>query len=278
MQRGNLQERAIRYVATRRCRSGGYCFYELDEPNGSDTYYALSVLSLLGIDSRDHDTLRYLKSLQKDNGSYDNIFMAYYAIKSLAVLQDKPKYDPMTCVKKSIMNYALDPGGQPVGTISMFNILHCLIDLCSALEAELDEKTTKQIITLILTFRNEDKGFGHTRSTLLETSQALATLERLSYPVETLDAEDFVRKCEVPDYGFTGVPNASLAYLEQVHGGLIACNILSHKPRYIEQCVRFIRDCQKNNGGFSRRRGIPTLEDTFYAIHSLSLISALKNL
>jgi hypothetical protein len=278
MQGGNLEEWAIRYVTARRCRTGGYCFYELDEPNGSDTYYALSVLALLGIDSRDHDTLRYLKSLQKEDGSYDNIFMAYYAIKSLLVLQDKPKYDAMTYLKKRVMSCALDPAKQPIGTISMFNSLHCLIDLCSTLELELDERITEQIITLILTFRNEDKGFGYARSTLLETSQGLATLGQLDYPVKELDAEDFIRKCEVPDYGFTGVPNTGLAYLEQVHGGLIACAVLSYKPRYIEQCVSFIRDCQKNSGGFSRSRGISTLEDTYYAIHSLSLLSALKSL
>jgi hypothetical protein len=278
MQGGKLRERAIRYVTARRCRTGGYCFYELDEPNGSDTYYALSVLALLGIASRDDNTLRYLKGLQQDDGSYDNIFMAYYAIKSLLILQDKPKRDSTTYLKEGVMNYALDPGGQPVGTISMFNGLHCLIGLCSTLEAELDEKITEQIIALILTFRNQDRGFGHTRSTLLEASQAVESLKRLGYPVETLNAEGFIRKCEVPDYGLTEVPNTSLAYLEQMHGGLIACSVFSYKPRYMEQCVRFVRDCQRNDGGFSRGRGISTLEDTYYAIHSLSLISELKDL
>jgi hypothetical protein len=183
----------------------------------------------------------------------------------------------MSYLKKNVTKCALDPNGQPVGTISVFNSLHCLIALCSALKARLDENVVQRIIDLILTFRNEDKGFGHIRSTLLETSQALESLKRLGYPVEELDAEDFIRKCEVPDYGFTGVPNTSLGYLEQVRGGLIACAVLSYKPRYIEQCVRFVRDCQRDDGGFSRRRGISTLEDTYYAVHSLSLISALKN-
>jgi uncharacterized protein len=274
----NLEERAVRYVTARRCRTGGFCFYELDEPNGSDTYYALSVLTLLGIDSRDDATLRYLKSLQKENGSYDNFFMAYFAIKSLSILQDNPTYDPVTWVKKSIMNCALYPAGQPIGMISVFNSLYCVIALCSALNARLDENTTKGIIELILTFQKVDKGFGHIRSTLLETSQALQSLKRLGYPVETLGAKDFIRKCEVADYGFTGVPNTSLAYLDQVHGGLTACALLSYKPRHMEQCSRFIRDCQRNDGGFSRRRGISTLEDTYYAVHSLSLISALKSL
>ena len=275
---GDFEERAVRYVTARRCRTGGYCFYELDEPNGSDTYYALSVLALLGIDSRDDDTLRYLKSLQGEDGSYDNIFMAYFAIKSLGILQDRPTHDPMSYLMKKVAKCALDPNGQPIGTISMFNSVHCLIALCSALNARLDENATKGIVELILTFRKADKGFGHVRSTLLETSQALESLKRLGYPVETLGAEDFIRGCEVADYGFTGVPNTSLAYLEQVHGGLTACALLPYKPRHMEQCARFIRDCQRNDGGFSRRRGISTLEDTYYAVHSLSLISALKSL
>ena len=32
----------------RKCRDGGFCFYRLEEPNGLDTYSALSVLHLLG--------------------------------------------------------------------------------------------------------------------------------------------------------------------------------------------------------------------------------------
>ena len=40
-------QKTIRYISERRCASGGYCFYRLDEPNAADTLYALASLALL---------------------------------------------------------------------------------------------------------------------------------------------------------------------------------------------------------------------------------------
>ena len=60
-----VKERTINYVTRCRCVEGGFCFYRLEEPNASDTYYALSILNLLGIDIEDDDTVFYLKNLQK---------------------------------------------------------------------------------------------------------------------------------------------------------------------------------------------------------------------
>lgn len=278
MDKDRLKGRAINYIMARRCQQGGFCFYQLEEPNGSDTSYALSALSLLGMDMKDSDTMRYLKNLQEEDGSYDSIFSAYYALKSLIVLGGGPEYDPTNYLSNIVTNCIIDPNELPAWTVSMFNSLYCLIDLCVSLKIKLEQEIMKGIVASILPFMREDKGFGDIRSTLLETSQALAILEQLNYPVDSLNVENFIKKCEDPDYGFTGVPKTSMSYLEQVHGGLVACHILSYKPRYLDQCITFVKGCQNHNGGFSRQRGISTLEDTYYAIHSLSILSALRNL
>ena len=52
-----VKERTINYVTRCRCVEGGFCFYRLEEPNASDTYYALSILNLLGVDIEDDDTV-----------------------------------------------------------------------------------------------------------------------------------------------------------------------------------------------------------------------------
>ena len=278
MDKGRLKKRAINYIMARRCREGGFCFYRLQEPNGSDTYYALSALSLLGMDRKDLDTMQYLKNLQKEDGSYDNIFSAYYTLKSLIVLRGRPDYDPTNYIRNIARNCTLDSNELPVWTVSMFNNLYCLIDLCLSLNIKLEQEIMKDIVASILAFMKEDKGFGNTRSTLLETSQALATLKKLNYPVDSLNVENFIKRCEDPNHGFTGVPSTSMSYLEQVHGGLAACHILSYKPRYLDQCISFVKGCQNHNGGFARQRGISTLEDTYYAIHSLSILAALRSL
>ena len=226
---------------------------------------------------KDYDTMQYLKNQQKEDGSYANIFLAYYAIKSLIVLGGGPEYDPTNYLSSIVRDCLIEPNELPAWTVSMFNSLDCLIDLCFSLNIRLEQEIMKDIVASILASRKEDKGFGDIRSTLLETSQALAILKRLNYPVDNLKVENFIKKCEDPDYGFTGVPNTSMSYPEQVHGGLVACRILSYKPRYLDQCISFIKGCQNHNGGFSRQRGISTLEDTYYAIHSLSMLGALRN-
>lgn len=45
----DLKEKVIYYVKERKCNGGGFCFYRLEEPNGSDTYYAIHSLSLFSI-------------------------------------------------------------------------------------------------------------------------------------------------------------------------------------------------------------------------------------
>jgi hypothetical protein len=272
-----LKERAINYIMARRCQGGGFCFYRLEEPNGSDTYYALSALSLLRMDMQDYDTRQFLEKVQEDDGSYANIFLAYYAIKGLIVLAGEPKYDPTSYLSNLVKDCLVDSRELPAWTVSRFNSLYCLIDLCLSLKISLEQELMKDIVASILASMKKDKGFGDIRSTLLETSQALAILKQLNYSVDRLNVENFIKECEDQNSGFTGVPNTSMSYLEQVHGGLVACRILSYKPRYLDQCISFIKGCQNHNGGFSRQRGISTLEDTYYAIHSLSMLGALRN-
>lgn len=45
-----VKSRNLHYVMERKCEGGGFCFYRLEEPNCSDTYYALSILNFLGAD------------------------------------------------------------------------------------------------------------------------------------------------------------------------------------------------------------------------------------
>ncbi|MEM2124062.1 MAG: hypothetical protein QXL43_01850, partial [Methanolinea sp.] len=71
--------RAAGYARERRCPSGGYCFFRLDEPNAADTCFALHVLSLAGEIPGDHETVRFLHELQAPDGSYPSLAAALYA-------------------------------------------------------------------------------------------------------------------------------------------------------------------------------------------------------
>ena len=275
MECSGWRRRAVRYVSERRCRDGGYCFYKLEEPNGSDTWHALSILDLLQERVEDEATVAYLRQTQHPDGSYDSIYAAYYAIKSLALLGEQPSRDPRPYVTANLDHYRFDVARLPAEVISMFKRTACLVDLYSTLGMDADGPLRDRMVDFILGFQNEDGGFGHLCSTLLETARALAMLRSLRHPLSDLGAGTFIRQCEVPFYGFTDIHHTTLSFLEYVHAGVLASFLISRRPTYLEPCAAFIRSCQTLSGGFSRtlQGGIATLENTWYGVHALSMLS-----
>lgn len=268
------RKRIIDYVLARRCESGGFCFYKLDEPNGSDCYYALSILDLLDVPFHDEKTVAWLQNMQHDDGSYDSIFSAFYSIKSLRLMNEKPARDPVPYLLKHIAHYAVDVRKLPVEILSIFKRLLYLVDLYRTVGMERNKMIENNIILFILSFQNEDAGFGYIQSNLSETSKALLMLEMLGYSVRETETERFIRRCETPLFGFTDIPRRSLSYMEYIHAGVLASSAISYKPRYHDRCVDFILDCQNTNGGFSRvpHAGIATMENTCFALHALKLL------
>ncbi len=265
----------IDYTTRCRCNNGGYCFYRLDEPNGSDTYYALSILKLLGVYLEDKYTVDYLMDMQREDGTYENIYLAYYSIKGLNILGEKPRYNPVDYINSNVKIYNVD--SLPVDKTSIFKPLFHLIDLYPILKIEIEGNIRERLIDFILSFRNKDNGFGYNQSTLVETFQAVSILKNLGYPIYTLRAEFFIEKCENNVYGFSNKPGIAPSFIEHIYAGLNISNLLSYKPHYISQCKKFIENCQNNNGGYSRSTpGISTLEDTYYAIHSLKIIEKIS--
>jgi hypothetical protein len=272
LQDESLRQKVIQYVLERKCMSGGFCFYRLEEPNGSDTWFALSVFDLLHYGFRDESTVNYLRAMQHPDGSYDSIYSAFYSIKSLSLLGADPAEDPRPYISRNLGTYRFDARRPPAEVISLFKRTSFLVDLykTTGLDAGNDG-----MIEFILRFRNEDDGFGRPRSTLHETSRALEMLQRLGYALDGLGAESFILRCETPVTGFTDIPRTSLGFLEHVHAGVLASHLLARRPRYAKQCTAFVLNCQNRNGGFSRtpHGGIATMEDTWYAAHALHLLT-----
>jgi len=272
-----LRRSILCYVMDRQCREGGFCFYKLEEPNGLDTYSALSLLNLLDVPFNDEKTVAYLQNMQNDDGSYDSIFAAFYSLKSLLLMNSASKQDPCPYILKHIRYDRVDAEKMPAEITSVFKRMVFLVDLYVTFKRNRDKRIENNLQDFVLHFHNEDKGFGHHQSTLGETSKALVLLSWLDYPVQKLHTIDFIRQCETSTCGFTDIPNTSLSYLEYIHAGVLAAFIKDYRIRYFDRCVDFIRHCQNRTGGFSRvmHGGIATLEDSFYAIHALKLLSAL---
>lgn len=266
----------IQYVSERRCRKGGFCFYRLEEPNGSDTWHALSILDVLNVPFEDEATVAYLKGMQRPDGSYDSIHAAWYAIRSLSLLGETSSLDPRPYVLRNLEHYRFDAKKLPAEVISMFKRTSYLVDLCVALDMDTDGPLRDNVVDFILGFQNEDGGFGHLVSTLFDTARALAMLKSLGQPLGELGVERFIRLCEVPFYGFTDIPHTTLSYLEYVHAGVLASYLISRRPKYQDECETFVVNCQNRTGGFSRSPlgGIATLENTWLGVHALALLAS----
>jgi hypothetical protein len=271
-------ERVKRYILERQCREGGFCFYKLEEPNGADTYFALATLQMLGVAFTDERTMAYLSDMQRSDGGYGSVASAFYSLQGLASLKKKPRRDPSAYILQTMKKYRLHPESAPAGTCSIFEPLMHLTDIQRTFCRELDAGVADRIIRQVLACQNADKGFGHRQSTLIDTAYALAILELLNYPLAALQADQFLKKCETPLSGFTNIPRTSLSFMEYVHAGILASAVISRRPRYFQQCVDFITYCQNKSGGFSRvaQGGLATLEDSYYAIHGLAVLSLFE--
>lgn len=272
-----MRKKILDYVLDRRCQSGGFCFYKLEEPNGSDTYFALSILDWLDALQEDSKTAAYLQKMQQEDGSYDSIFAAFYSLKSLRLLNAEPLYDPWPYILSHVRRDRIHADRLPVEILSIFKRMAYLVDLYSIFKCKSDPLLENSMINFILEFQNGDHGFGYHQSTLSETSKALVMLKLLAYPLEKLQADRFIAECEEPRCGFTEIPGTSLSYLEFIYGGVLAAATVDYKLHYPDSCIDFIESCQTNRGGFSRTvwGGIATMENTFYAVHALKLLSVL---
>lgn len=274
----SIEDPLVRYVLERECPRGGFCFYRLDEPNGSDTWFALSILNVLHVPFRSDKTRRYLIGLQQPDGTFDSLYTAYYATRSLRLMNGALPRDVASFVRKHLNIFIFSADRLPPEVISMFRRLRYLLELTDMLGLEMDHETTEDIIRFVLSFRQADGGVGHGRSSLSDTAETLRILKLLAHPATDVQVCDFIRSCETPMTGFTNLPGASLTCIETVYDGLLCATLVSHMPRYLNECVNFIRFCRNNMGGFTRNTctGIATLENSFYAVHALRYAQMLK--
>lgn len=98
--------RIINYTNERECEKGGYYFYRQEEPNSSDTYYAIATQNMLENDFKvQNKTVSFLKNIQNSDGSYFSIIQAYYTAKALTELQNYPTILPKKYILKRLQSF-----------------------------------------------------------------------------------------------------------------------------------------------------------------------------
>ncbi|MDI6876024.1 MAG: prenyltransferase/squalene oxidase repeat-containing protein [Methanomicrobiales archaeon] len=268
-------DRTVRYILERRCSDGGFCFYQLDEPNTADTFWALASLAALGIRPRDAATAEYLAAYQRADGGFASPYTAYHAIQALRILGRPPPADPSPWLQEHLVL----PGDRdrPVESTSRFEPLYLIADLHRTLHLRVDPRARGTIVRGLLRMLHESGGFGRP-PTLIETHHALSILQALGHPIGSLGCGTFLRLCEDPRFGFVNVPGSQPSYLEHIHAGVQACLLLSYPSSVLECCEALIRRCRHASGGYARSvyGGISTLENTWMALAALSGIRMLE--
>jgi hypothetical protein len=261
----------IDYVVNRQNEDGGYTFCQGTESNAQDTYYGLAILDLLGASFPNVErTVEWLQVFVPDS-----LYSHYYVAKALKLCDKEPN---KKLLRKFILSMPIVNG--EFGTVdvyaevaSEFLSIFMVIELADMVDVEINRK---KIVDWLLSFKNNDGGFGaHEHSNLNSTYHAVASLSNLGYSINSLrDTLEYVRACEKPYGGFTVVPNGATPYMEHIYYGTSTLNLLGERLRYPKQTVELVLKCQNANGGFARSDlGISTFEDTFYAVSVLQTIS-----
>jgi len=269
----------VDYILERQNPDGGYTFCRWTESNAQDTFYALNILDILGVQPINvNKTINFLKSLQHPDGHFDSIKVAYYVIKSLLKFGEKTLRPPIDLIEylpkliESLESPLID-----VEALSEVESIYMLVDLCIAFNIELD---SKKIIEAIFRIKNNDGSFGSAkRSRMASTFYALGILKNLGYDVSGLtDTLEWIRKHECAGGGFTHAPEAAPTYLEDTYFGIKSLEVLNKKITYPRETLMFVARFQNPNGGFRRSifLGISDFESTYQALSSIkALLSPL---
>ncbi len=223
-------------------------------------------------------TVSFLRSLQRKDGSYDSLKVAYYVVESLSHLGYR--YDqPLNYFAKSLEKISEKIGEARVyaDVTSEVEDLYYAVKILSSFNVKLNRE---MIAEQILKIRNGDGSFGRIGySRLASTYYSLSILSILGYsPEEFMDTLNWIRGCEVPSGGFVGESNLSSSYmvLEDIYYGVMALKVLNEKCRYSKETLRLIRRFQNPNGGFRRSifLGISDFESTYQAVSTIKTILA----
>ncbi len=258
--------RVLDYVADRRCPSGGYCFYRLDEPNAADTCRALVILDTFGALSPDQETTVVLRDLQVPGGSFSSRAAGYAATLGLSLLGEAPAYDSVPWIRSSFRTP--DPGRDVMEVLSPFEQAHTWVAMCRLLSIEPTEEEAGRIERALRSHQHPDGGFGTGRAGLLDTWHATRTLRLLGRERDRESTLAFIKRCSEPEYGFLNAPGVRPSYLEHLRAGILLSRELGTAPVFREACIAFLDRCTHRYGGFVRSvfGGSPTLEFTAYAV------------
>lgn len=263
-----LVQAARRYLLDRRSRDGGFCYYRsvyLDEPNLSDTYYAVSALELIGSppesgDSLVHFATRFIHVRQA---------LARYHAASLLRCVQGAEFQPQQDWVDELSRWTITapPGRDSPQLTAWLNRTRTLVRLKNDFTAFHDRD---RIALTVRALEHPAGGFGNCPN-MLDAATAIDILAHCEgTPVRLPLTRQFVDSLQVPFIAFTLTPSSSTTNVDVIFSGLHCCIALDIPVRFVAEASSFVKACQAGNGGFARAPSASaTIELTYKALWSL---------
>jgi hypothetical protein len=268
----SLRRQVTRYIERCHLEDGGYFFARIPPSSGTDTYFAVKSLAILGVKPQHPESILSFFLSQVSEGTLASIIGIFNAIEVI---------DELSHVSNDLKSYAYQQiiplqnkaGGFgaleniDVEVASELQETYRAVRILKIIGADFDER---RITAFILSELNADGGYGREgRSTLASTFYATEIYRLLGYATKKLAAtRGYLRKRE---------ETWQVQFIEDLYWLTMGLSNLGEKFNSPERAIRFVMECQRPNGGFSRATvmGIPTLEYTFYALSILKEVGAL---
>jgi len=260
------------YIERCRLEDGGYFFARVLPSSGMDTYCAVKSLSLLGTKPERPEEVTGFFLDQTEDGSLGGITGLFYAAEVLHELGQITEEFRDYAVRR-LCPFQNKAGGfgayenVDVEVPSELQDTYRAVRTLNIIKGDLDREKVGRFVA---GFLNPDGGYGSRGySTLASTFCATAIYPLLGLVNPEMTAtKGYLRKRE---------ENWQVQFIEDLYWLVGALDNLGEESNFPERTLRFVTECQRINGGFSRATimGIPTLEYTFYAVSILREIGAL---
>ncbi|HVW70169.1 MAG TPA: prenyltransferase/squalene oxidase repeat-containing protein [Steroidobacteraceae bacterium] len=281
-----LQE-AARYILSRQCTSGGFCFYRhgsIEEPNLKDTYYAVGGLRQLHIATPRHgETVEYVARASL----YGQMSYLYHYAFTLSLLGEESRIGTVERRWIDQLDVAL-PERPPIGGVTgRLESVRRAVRLHQYFDASVRGGVARpeSSATAARARRTEKEHCaGHVMSWLQEWPNypqanlwdAYVLLSLASYwdvPAPPCMRE-WVESLQRLPVGFGMTARSTMSNLEVVYAGVRACELLGLAVHQPAEVLEFTLGCQMAGGGFARAPvSLPDLQLTYRAIHVITALA-----
>ena len=268
----SFRREVVKYTERCHLEDGGYFFARIPPSSGTDTYFAVKSLAILGVKPQHPESILNFFLSQVSEGTLAGIIGIFNAIEVIDELSHVSN-DLKSYARQHIMPFQNKAGGFgaleniDVEVTSELQETYRAVRILKIIGANFDKR---KITDFVLSELNPDGGYGREgRSTLASTFYASEIYRLLGYATKKLAAtRDYLRNRE---------KNWQVQFIEDLYWLTMGLSNLGEKFNFHEKATRFVMECGRDNGGFSRATvmGIPTLEYTFYALSILRQVGVL---